>query len=146
MWNPETWGYSAHESILVVIYHALGYYLLVLPVASYVAFYLTLKILRQGQGPLAASLLLLIVPAPLLIGLFGGWQGAVRAFATTAPPGAVQSQEIFYGLGMAMFPPFLGLLLTMPAYAFAIAGTFSRSLSGEIPSSVRTGSPPTTYR
>ncbi len=30
-----------------------------------------------------------------------------------------------------MFPPAIGLLLTMPAYAFAIAGTFTRSMSSD---------------
>ncbi len=146
MLNPETWGYSARDSILIVMFYALGPYVVLLPIASVVSFYLTLKILRRGRGPQAVSTLLLIIPAPFLVGLFGGCQGVLNGFATFAPPGAVRFQEIVYGLGMAMFPPFLGLLLTMPAYAFAIAGTFTRSLGGERSAPVRTGSLPTPCR
>lgn len=146
MLNPETWGYSARESILVVIFHALGPYVVLLPIASLVSFYLTLKVLRRGRGPQAVSTLLLIIPAPFLVGLFGGCHGILNSFTTFAPPGALQFQEIFYGLGIAMFPPAIGLLLTMPAYAFAIAGTFTQSLFGERPAAVDAGSATKTCR
>jgi hypothetical protein len=131
MLNPETWGDLPNESILIIVFYALGPYVILLPLASFASFFLTLKILRGGRGPYASSALLLVIPTPFLIGIFGGIQEIVSGFSTMAPPASIRPQEIIYQHGLVLFPPLIGLLLTMPAYAFAIAGTFCRSLSEE---------------
>ena len=116
------------ESLLAFTLRALGVYVVILPFSSCASLYLTWRILRQGHSPLAASVLLLVVPVPLLIGIFGGLQGILLSFQCSGPPSAC-FHEIAEEIGTAMYPPLVGLLLTMPPYAIAVAGTFTKSVS-----------------
>ncbi|MCA9269254.1 MAG: MotA/TolQ/ExbB proton channel family protein, partial [Planctomycetales bacterium] len=76
---------AAHPSLLTWTITSLGpIYLILLLLAGLVSFMLALAILVRGRGPFAAAALVLVVPAPMLIGLFAAVDGIMRSFTVIA--------------------------------------------------------------
>lgn len=118
------------QSFLHWIFMALGVkYTLLLPLAAFIAFVLTLIVLLRGKGPMAAAALFFIVPMPFLIGIYGAIEGQIAVYQVIAAT-AVQPKpsELAEGTSMALVAPMVGMLLMIPAYALAIAGLIVRSL------------------
>lgn len=118
------------QSFLQWIFMALGLkYTLLLPLAAFVAFVLTLVILLRGRGPMAAAALIFIVPMPFVIGIYGAIEGQIAVYQVIAAT-AVQPKpsELAEGTSMALATPMVGMLLMVPAYLLATAGLIVRSL------------------
>lgn len=119
------------QSLLAWLVMALGpLYLILLPLVGLVSFILALVIVMRGRGPMAAASLVLIVNAPLLIGVFAAIQGTlasyrVIAMSTTTPKPA----ELAVGISLALVAPMVAMLLAVPGYATAAIGGFIRSIS-----------------
>jgi len=107
-------------------------YLLLLPLAALLSFVLVLLIVIRGKGPMAAAALVLIVPLPFLIGIFGAIQGAMSSYLIMATSGSTpKPSEIAVGISTALMAPLVGLLLMAPALIIAAAGSFVRSITHE---------------
>lgn len=118
------------QSFLQWIFMALGLkYTLLLPLAAFVAFVLTLIVLLRGKGPMAAAALIFIVPMPFLIGIYGAIDGLISVYQVIAAT-AVQPKpsELAEGTSMALAAPMVGMLLMIPAYTLATVGSIVRSL------------------
>jgi hypothetical protein len=120
------------ESMLSWTYHALGLtYALVLPLAGFIAFVLALILVIRG-GNYAGSALLLVVPIPLLIGLFGFLDGLISGYQMLATPNSVaRPWELAAAMSTALMTPLVGMLLMAPAYLVAMVGLFIRTMVGE---------------
>jgi hypothetical protein len=112
---------------------ALGYeYALLLPLAALACFLLALVVVARGKGPMAAVALLLIVPAPFLIGLFAGVKYAIVALNEIAVGvGSSQESRLAAGISAALVAPLVGLLMTIPGYGIAVIGSLIRSFRTE---------------
>jgi hypothetical protein len=119
-------------SMLSWIFMALGWrYTLALPLAGLAAFILALMIVIRG-GTYSGSALLFVVPIPLLVGMFGLFDGmfasfSVLAFAESSP----KPWEVAAGFSTALVAPFVGMIFMTPAYLVATGGLFMRTLAGD---------------
>ncbi|HEX5447394.1 MAG TPA: hypothetical protein VFW87_26505 [Pirellulales bacterium] len=112
------------------VFRALGLkYSLLLPLAALVALLLTLVVLLRGKGPMAAGALVLIVPMPFFVGLYGGIDGLIAIYTVIAAS-AIQPKpsELAEGTSMALAAPMIGMLLMAPAYVLAMVGLIVRSM------------------
>lgn len=128
------------QSLLSAVFQALGFsYTILLPLAALLSFLLVLLIVLRGKGPMAAAGLVLIVNAPLLIGLFAAVQGGLASFSVIAMSStSPHPAEIAAGISTALYAPLVAILLTAPAYATAAFGAFFRSLAADAaPSSAK---------
>ena len=111
---------------------SLGPYVLYLPVAGLLCFVLTLIAVLRGKGSMAAVALVLIVPIPIFIGAFGCFQGAISFFRIIATSEvAPKPREVADAVSVALFAPFVGLMVMVPSYAVAVFGALYRSLSAD---------------
>ena len=122
------------QSFLSWILTALGFkYAILLPVAALVSFVLTLIVVTRGKGPMAGIALVLIVPVPLLIGVFAAIEAGIHScqvIATLArdpAPGQVAAV-----VSTMLVPPLVGMSLMAPSYILAVVGSVLRSFSAEI--------------
>ena len=120
-------------SFLSWILTALGYkYTIVLPLSALVCFVLTLIIVARGKGPMAGAALVLIVPVPMLIGVFAAIEGGIGAYRIIAtlensrPPGHSATVK-----STLLVAPWVGMLLMAPSYALAALGLCFRSFSAD---------------
>ena len=92
------------QSLLPWLVMALGpLYLIVLPLVGLVSFILALVIVMRGRGPRAAASLLLIVNAPLLIGVFAAIQGTLASYRVIAMSAMTpKPAELAVGISMAL--------------------------------------------
>ncbi|WP_084426347.1 hypothetical protein [Roseimaritima ulvae] len=118
------------QSAAMWILSSLGWiYLILLPLAALAAFLLSLLIVIRGRGPLAAAALLLVVLAPMLIGLFAGIQGIVNVYRVIAVAGGQPLRfSLASGVSTALVAPLVAMLLSVPAYATAALGALVRCL------------------
>jgi hypothetical protein len=121
------------RSFLSWILTALGYkYTILLPLLGLIGFVLTLIIVIRGKGPMAGVALLLIIPAPLLLGVFAAIEGGIGAYQQIAtlqkaPPSGHDAVVI----SNLLVAPMVGLLLMAPSYILAILGSLVRSFSAD---------------
>ena len=113
------------------IFTALGFkYALLLPVSALVGFVLTLVVVVRGKGPMAGVALVLVVPLPLLIGIFAAIEGGIRSYMVIAmlhtDPAPGREAEVIATLLVA---PMIGMSLITPSYILATFGSLLRSLS-----------------
>lgn len=121
------------QSLVTWTMMALGPYGFLLVVAGLVSFIVSLLVVIRGRGPLAAAALVLIVPLPLLIGVFGAWHGATVAFGTIGLSGAdVKTSELAPFLSEMFVRPIVGMLLMIPGYLVAAGGSFIRSITAGV--------------
>jgi hypothetical protein len=126
------------QSFLSWILTALGFkYAILLPGSALVGFVLTLIIVVRGKGPMAGVALVLIVPVPLLIGLFEAIEGGISSFKVIATlakdpaPGQVAAV-----ISTVLVAPMVGMLLMAPSYILATLGSLFRSFSAN-PESIK---------
>jgi hypothetical protein len=118
------------QSLLSWIVAALGFpYVILLPLAGMLCFLLTLLVVLRGSGPMAAVTLLLVVPAPLMIGVFAAIQAAIDSYTVIAMSATTpRPSQVAAGISTALVAPLVGMLLIVPGYATAAIGAFIRSL------------------
>jgi hypothetical protein len=118
------------QSMLGWVFQSLGIiYTLMLLLVTGISFTVTLILVIRGRGPLCGAALLLIVPMPFLVGIFGALDGAIRshmviAASTVAPNPA----EVAAGTSTALVTPLVGLFLMAPSYLLASGGMFLRAM------------------
>ena len=120
--------FRQRESYLMWMIRCMGPIGLLIPVAGLCSFVLTLVVVIRGQGPFALAALVLLVPIPFLLGLFGTAQGMILslqviATSTVAP----KPSEISDGIATSLFNPMLGLVFMTPSYLAATIGSIFRS-------------------
>jgi hypothetical protein len=121
------------QSFLSWIFTALGFkYAILLPVSALVGLVLTLIVVVRGKGPMAGVALVLIIPAPLLIGVFAAIEGGISSYKVIATlptdPAPGQGAAVISTLLVA---PMVGMLLMAPTYILATLGSLFRSLSAD---------------
>ncbi len=121
---------AARQSFFDWIYLALGLqYTILLPLAGLISFVLALVLVLRGKGPMAAAALVLIVPLPLLVGLYATVEGVIVTYTIIAmSPTAPKPDEMLYGVSMSMVGVWTGLLLMVPSYLVAVVGALVRAL------------------
>jgi len=120
------------RSILNWAVAALGPYAILLPLAGLVCFVLVLILVVRGKGPMAAASLILIVPIPLLIGVFAALQGMMASYSLMAAAAvAPKPSEVAEGISTALIAPSVGMIVMGPALATAVIGSFFRAMSPE---------------
>ncbi len=118
------------QSLLFWVFTSLGFpYVILLPLAGFLCFVLTLIVVLRGRGPMAAAALILIVHVPLLIGAFAAIQGGIASYTVIAmSETAPKPSEVAEGISTALVAPMVAMLLMVPGYATAALGAFIRSL------------------
>jgi hypothetical protein len=118
------------ESYLVWLLKALGIrYVLLFVLTGPLVFLgaLIVVALCKRPGPIAAFFP--FVAIPMLIGVFGFFDGAVNVLmALGSSPIAPKPAEMAYGLSTALVTPMVGLFLSAPSYLILAIGLFVRSL------------------
>jgi hypothetical protein len=121
------------QSFLSWIVTALGFkYAILLPVSALVGFVLTLIVVVRGKGPMAGVALVLIMPVPLLIGVFAAIEGGISSYMQIARlangPAPGQDAAVISTLLVA---PMVGMSLMAPSYILAMLGSVIRSFSAD---------------
>jgi hypothetical protein len=124
---------QVERSLLSWMFNALGFpYVILLPLAGLVCFFLALILVLRGKGPMAAAGLILVVHVPFLIGVFAAIRGGIASYSviamSTTPP---KPSDVAAGISTALFAPLVGMLLMVPGYATAAVGAFIRALAAE---------------
>ena len=121
------------QSFLSWTITALGFpYLMLLPLAGLLCFLLALVVVLRGKGPMAAAALILIVPVPLLIGVFAAIQGGISSYTVIAASATTpKPSEVALGVSTALIAPLVGMLLMIPGYTIAALGAFIRALAAK---------------
>jgi hypothetical protein len=121
------------QSFLSWVLTTLGFkYAILLPVSALLGFVLTLIVVVRGKGQMAGVALGLIVPVPLLIGVFAAIEGGIRSFeviatvATAPPPGHIAAV-----ISTLLVAPMVGMSLMAPSYILAILVSLVRSFSAD---------------
>jgi hypothetical protein len=118
------------DTISSLVFNALGYgYAFLLPTAALISFAAVLILIRRGKGPELSGALLLIVPLPVLVGVFGTVHrlfqfNVLISNADTYP----KPSEYAYVTAMCLVPLALGLLFALPSYLFAAIGLTMRAI------------------
>jgi hypothetical protein len=121
------------QSMLGWVFESLGiFYTLMLMLATCISFAVTLILVLRGRGPLCGSALLLIVPMPFLVGIFGAIDGAIRSYMVIAgSASAPHPSEVAIGISTSLVAPLVGLFLMGPGYLLAAGGMFLRALTAK---------------
>lgn len=121
------------ENFIVWFIGALGWkYAFLLPASGLLSFVLTAVLVIAGKGRTTGPALVFIVAMPLMIGLFGMFDGMLASFmvigrSTAAIKPSINAQ----GMSVAISTPLLGLLLMVPSYLLATAGLTIRALKND---------------
>jgi hypothetical protein len=118
------------QSLLQFVFEALGIrYTILLPLVALICFFLVVVVVIRGKGGMAAVALLLLVHAPILIGIFAALDGLIASYTvigmsmTTPHPAQVAT-----GISTSLVAPVVAMLLTAPSYAVATLGACIRCL------------------
>ena len=119
------------QSLLAWFWTALGpMYLGLLPLAGLISFVLALVIVLRGRGGMSSTALLLVVPLPFLVGIFGAIHGLISSYSVIAAGGStVKAAEVASGISLSLVAPLLGMLLMAPSYIVALVGSLVRSFA-----------------
>ena len=122
----------ANISYLQWMYQSLGVpYVFLLPLVGLICFILTLIIVLRGKGAMSVAALVLVVHAPLMLGIFAGIQGMIASYQIVAMSQATpQPAQLAEGTSTALFAPMVGMALVAPSYAMAAIGAIIRSFTG----------------
>ena len=129
----EEFAEPARQSYLMWFLSALGVkYTLLLPLAGFVAFLVVAFLLWKGKGPAMVGALLLVVPAPIFLGVMGVVEGLIAMYQVIGMSSVTpKPSEIAEGISMSLVAAMVGLVLAMPAYFLATFGLIVRSLISE---------------
>lgn len=118
------------ESYAMWIVRSMGMVGVLILGAGAFCFVVTLLVVIRGQGPFACAALVLIVPIPFLIGLFGMGSALIASFQVVSyAVVSVKASEVFAGLTESLVNPMLGLTVMVPSYLVAILGSIFRSFA-----------------
>lgn len=119
-----------HESLAMWIVRSMGVVGVLVLGAGAFCFVVTLLVTIRGQGPFACAALVLLVPIPFLIGLFGMGKGIIASFQVIAFASVdVKASEICTGISEALVTPMLGLVVMVPSYLVGTLGSIIRSFA-----------------
>lgn len=119
-----------HESLVMWIARSMGVVGVLVLGAGAFCFVVTLLVTIRGQGPFACAALVLLIPIPLLIGLFGTGKGLISSFQVLALyPGPVKAGELCAAISETLVTPMLGLVVMVPSYLVATLGSIFRSFA-----------------
>ncbi len=118
------------QSFLSWIFTALGFpYVILLTLAALLSFAVALIVVVRGRGPMATAALVLVVPMPLLVGLFGAIQGAISSYTVIAMSStSPKPSDMAAGISTALVAAMVGVAFTAPGYAVATIGAVLRSV------------------
>ena len=121
------------QSYLEFMFNSLGWrYTFLLPLAALVSFVLILVLALRGKGSAVPAALVLLVPLPIIVGIFGVVDGMLASFQVIAMSNtAPRPAEYAHGISMSLMTLFVGILLAVPGYVLAVCATFVRSLVGD---------------
>lgn len=124
------------QSYLTWIFQALGIrYTLLFLLTGPLVFLGSLLVVAMCKRPGPIAAFFPFVAIPLLIGLYGFFDGTIAAFSVIATSAsAPKPSEIAVGVSTALVTPLVGLLLTAPSYLILSIGLFVRSLLYREPS------------
>jgi hypothetical protein len=124
---------TAREALGMQIFNALGWrYAMLLPLSALVSFALILILVLRGKGSAVPAALMLLVPLPIIVGVFGVVDGLMASFQVIARSNAAPTHAMYaQGIYMSLTTFLVGLLLAVPGYLLAVAVTFVRSLLGD---------------
>ena len=99
-----------------------------LSLSTFVSCVLILWLAFRGKGIHAALAMILLIPVPLIIGVYAGLDGAISAMVVISR-GATQptGSQFASGLAMTFVAPWLGMLLCIPNYLVALLSMLVRS-------------------
>lgn len=98
--------------------------------AGALCFVVTLLVVIRGRGPFACAALVLLVPIPFLIGLYGMGSSLIASFQVVSyAEVSPKASEIFAGLTESLVNPMLGLVVMVPSYLVATLGSIIRSFA-----------------
>ncbi|REJ95503.1 MAG: hypothetical protein DWQ29_01915 [Planctomycetota bacterium] len=118
------------ESYLSWMIQSLGVYAIILPFLGLVLFGGGCLVVAMSKRPSVIAACLAFVPFPLLIGLFGFFDGAIASFKVIAnSPVAPAPKDLAAGISTALFVPFTALLVTMPGYLVLACGLLWRTIA-----------------
>lgn len=121
---------AVQRSLLDQLFAALGFpYVILLPVAGFLCFLISLVLVVRGHGSMASASLVLVVHIPLLIGIFAALHGGFASYMVIATSEAApKPADVAAGISTALVAPMAGMLLMLPAYATAALGGFVRAI------------------
>jgi hypothetical protein len=121
------------QSLLGWIVGALGYhYAILLPLSALVSFVLTLILVTRGKGPMAGFALLLIIPVPLLVGMWTAIEHGILAIRAINLIDSDPRPGHFAAIALkSLVGPLVGMAFMAPSYVLAIIGCLSRSFPAE---------------
>jgi hypothetical protein len=121
------------QSFLSWMLTAVGFkYATLLAISALVSFVLTLIAVVRGKGPMAGVALVLIIPLPLLIGVFAAIEGGISGFQLIAMRGVEPAPGQVAELVSTLFAaPMAGMALMAPSYILAICVSLVRSISSD---------------
>jgi biopolymer transport protein ExbB/TolQ len=91
-----------------------------------------LLLVIRGRSWAAGTAIVLLVPLPFLVGLFGSIEGAIMSYMVIAYSSpAPKPAHVAEGISTALVTALVGMLLMAPSYVLAVAGLFVRSMLGE---------------
>jgi len=121
------------QSMLGWFFESLGiFYFLLLALAAISSFAMILILVIRGRGPLCGTAMVLIVPIPFLVGIFGGIDGLMRSYMViSAGSIAPHPNEAAAAISTSLVAPFVGMLLMVPGYLLATGGMLARSIMAD---------------
>lgn len=129
--EAESAAESAQQlSLLEWAYQSLGpFYILALFGSGFVIFVGGCLVVLLARRPSVSAAYLVFVPIPLLIGVFGTFEGFIAAMSVMGTSSsAPQASEIAEGLSMSSFSTLVGILCMLPAFFVVSLGLFLKTL------------------
>ena len=102
----------------------IGLVCLFMLLSSIIALFVSLR----GRGPMAVAALILVVPLPLLVGIFAGMAGQVNSYLVVATSSSMpKPSDLAAGMSTSMLAPLLGLIASGPGFLIALVGSLVRA-------------------
>jgi hypothetical protein len=131
---PPEMNEHVPQSRFMWMISSLGVNTAFLPLAALVAFAVVLVLILRGKGPEMVGAILLVVPLPMYVGLWGAVGAIVASGAVIALADVdVKQSELWGGISEMFVNIQVAMLLTVPAFLLATIGLVIRALKGEPP-------------
>lgn len=121
------------QSSLQWSFHALGlFYAAVLPLTGLLVFVGACLVVALARRPAVVAAYLVLVPLPLLIGIYGSVQGMIASTMVIADSLAeVRLSDLAEGISTALFTTQVGFWATFPAYLVTSIGLLVRAATAK---------------
>lgn len=126
------------RSLLSWEFSSMGLYGFVIPFLAFVIFVGACAVVLAARRPAVIAAYLVVLPLPLLIGIFGSLHGFINALQVIAQASAApKPSEIAEGVSTGLFTTLVALLLSFPAYFVVAGGLVVRTLLDKTPLNAR---------